>query len=211
MKIIDFIFKSNETNRSFLSSDREVTTNTLTDTPIKDEKVTSDGVRFVHERNSLICKGHPEISEIIAGTELGENMALFAGTGRMQFLVNTKSKICRKIVDMNGVLCGFDESDFDWVSIKRLKASKDGLAKKAIYGIIPFDNYTRGICALSWRIKNVEDKGNELDILSYKNDELLYGIFDTNCNMILPWQPITDINMFMKNLIKGKSDYDLLD
>lgn len=198
-KIIDLLFNPKGDDRSILSKEELSINSPISDTD-NSEKEMSNRFHFIKEGSHLICKGHPEISEMIEGIAIGEDMALFAGMGRMQFLVNTKSKICRKIVDMSGNLFGFDESDFDWNSIKKI-GSQDALEKKAIYGIIPYKSYSEGICVLSWRIKKNEVKGNELDMLLYKDDILLYGIFDSRCNLILPWQPITDVNLFLKNLI----------
>lgn len=198
-KFIDLLFKPKDDDRSILPKE-EPTINSSICNVDNSGKETSERLRFIKEGSHLICKGHPEISENIEGIAIGEDMALFAGIGRMQFLVNTKSKICRKIVDMNGNLFGFDESDFDWNSINKMEA-QDALEKKAVYGIVPYKKYSDGICVLSWRIKKDEDKGNELDMLLYKDDVLLYGIFDCHCNLILPWQPITDVNLFLKNLI----------
>lgn len=198
-KFIDLLFKPKDDDRSILPKE-EPTINSSICNVDNSGKEASERLRFIKEGSHLICKGHPEISENIEGIAIGEDMALFAGIGRMQFLVNTKSKICRKIVDMNGNLFGFDESDFDWNSINKIEA-QDALEKKAVYGIVPYKKYSDGICVLSWRIKKDEDKGNELDMLLYKDDVLLYGIFDCHCNLILPWQPITDVDLFLKNLI----------
>lgn len=198
-KIIDLLFKPKDDDRSILPKEEFAINSPISDTD-NSKKDVSERIRFIKEGSYLICKGHPEISEIIEGIAIGEDMALFAGMGRAQFLVNTKSKICRKIVDMTGNLFGFDESDFDWNSIKKMEA-QDALEKKALYGIVPYKSCSDGICVLSWRIKKDENKGNELDMLLYKDDILLYGIFDSHCNLILPWQPITDVNLFLKNLI----------
>lgn len=73
-KFIDLLFKPKDDDRSILPKE-EPTINSSICNVDNSGKEASKRLRFIKEGSHLICKGHPEISDILEGNAIGEEMA----------------------------------------------------------------------------------------------------------------------------------------
>lgn len=160
-------------------------------------------INFVCTNGHLFCFGHHEILNSIEGVNIGEDMALFSGMGKSQFLVNIKENEIRKLTDISGKLVGFDEIDFDNESLKQLSINPTVSKKIVEFGLFPISQYHNGICALVWKID--DSYISHIEYSTVYRSNYIYGIFDSHCNLLLPWQTISDVEQYLRNLYKINS------
>lgn len=165
-------------------------------------------ITFMYDKKEkdYVVRGYPELKGR-HGADVGDGMALFFGEGWKNYefyIANTLTGQIRKLATKNGdVLVGDDEIDFE--SIKKECENGFGNAKYkdlCYAGLNRWDGFKNGLCAITWTLYPDGRYFADEDGFGMEDneEEVVYGIINTNLEFIEPFRPVKNIGEHLKEL-----------
>lgn len=154
----------------------------------------ADGLAFIIDGSDVSVKGDSSL-EPLDGYTIGEGMALLGERRGPLFLANTVTKCVRQLVDENGHVVGFEDSDFDWEKLERVEHRRCLDDMVAMYsGLSRWTDYQDGLCIFSWMLYPDGRFFADEDGYGMKDndEERIFCIIDTQLRVIIPFQPMSD-------------------
>ena len=166
-------------------------------------------IRFEQRDNDVFVCGYPDLKDC-KGVLVGNGMAFFFGEGWRNYelyIANIVTGKIRKLSTANGNLL-VDDSDIDYDAIAKECENGIGNAQsKAIRyaGINRWDGFKDGLCAISWMLYPDGRYFADSDGFGMEDndEEVVYAIIDTDLNIVEPFRPIDNIEVYLKNLRKS--------
>ena len=133
-------------------------------------------------------------------------MAFFFGDNRELYIANTQIGKIRKVSTGKSLLV--DDNEIDIKSIAKVCENGIGNARaKAIrYARINrWDGFKDGLCAISWMLYPDGRYFADSDGFGMEDndEEVVYAIIDTDLNIVEPFRPIDNIEVYLQKLRKN--------
>ena len=165
-------------------------------------------VTFVIKDKDVLVSGCPEL-EGRKGVVDNDGMAFFWGEGKSFYVANTLTGKLRQLSSEDGYLL-VDERDIDFNAIARACRNGFGNAagKSISYACLNrYDGFKEGICAVSWMLYPDGRYFADSDGFGMEDndEEEVYAIIDASLEIIHPFRPVKDVQVYLKQLRKGRS------
>lgn len=171
-----------------------------------------DRIKFAvdNDTKKVYVSGFPQL-EGREGRYVGDGMAMFWGKewGNQElFIANTKTCKIRKLSTKDGTML-VNDNEIDLESIaKECPHGYDNAKSKYIgyASVNRYDDFENGICAISWMIYPEGRYFEDSDGFGGKDndEETVYAIMDTNLDIIVPFRPVKNITVYLKELRSEK-------
>ncbi len=165
----------------------------------------TDSIKFKVKGKDVTVSGYPEL-EGCEGTIEGDGMAFFFGDNRELYIANTQTGKIRKVSTEESLLVNDNDIDIEAIA----KVCENGLhnaQSKAIRyeGVNRWDGYKNGMCAITWTLYPDGRYFADSDGFGMEDndEEVVYAIIDTDLNIVEPFRPIDNIEVYLKKLRKN--------
>lgn len=175
----------------------------------------TDGMNNPHfeltSDRDVIVHGYDGLPDGCKGLYLDEDMALFWGEGRSVTFANLRTGRVRRFVDKDGRLL-IGDTDIDYTRLRRFNGRCAYCVenKRAEYSFNRYDNFREGLCALSWT--TLPDGSFFADESGFgaddETEEVLYAFINTHLDIVLPFQPMTDVAATLREWRAGHARSD---
>lgn len=162
---------------------------------------------IVDEQDNRIVRieGIPEL-EGLQGFHVGEGIIFFTKRNNDEFIAfNSQTGKMRKLSSNNQVLISDEEIDLEATRKGCPHGYNNACQKSLKYGgLSRWGNFTGGITALSWTLypDGIYFADSDGYGMEDNDEEQIYAIIDTELNIIEPFRPINDIDLYLKQLRK---------
>lgn len=164
-------------------------------------------VIFMINGNEVTVTNYPDLAGK-KGIIDREGMVFFWGEGKSFYVGNTQTRMLRQFSSANGYLL-VDERDIDYNSISR--ACRHGFMNAAgkyieYAALNRYDGFKEGICAVTWMLYPDGRYFADSDGFGMEDndEEEVYAIIDANLEIIHPFRPVKDVEVYLKELRKGR-------
>ena len=165
----------------------------------------TDSIKFRIKGKDVTVSGYPELDGC-EGTLEGDGMAFFFGDNQELYIANTQTGKIRKITTEESLLVDDNEIDIKAIA----KVCENGLhnaQSKAIRyaGVNRWDGFKNGMCAITWTLYPDGRYFADSDGFGMEDndEEVVYAIIDTDLNIVEPFRPIDNIEVYLKKLRKN--------
>lgn len=164
----------------------------------------TDSIKFRVKGKDVTVSGYPEL-EGCEGTLGGYGMAFFFGDNRELYIANTQIGKIRKVSTGKSLLVADNEIDIK--SIAKVCENGIGNAQSKVIcyaGLNRWDGFKDGLCAISWMLYPDGRYFADSDGFGMEDndEEVVYAIIDTDLNIVEPFRPIDNIEVYLKKLRK---------
>ena len=162
---------------------------------------------IVDEKDNRIVniEGIPEL-ECQQGFQVGEGI-IFTGRNNDELIAfNSQTGKMRKLSSNGQVLISDEEIDLEAIRKGCPHGYNNACQKKLKYGNLSrWGDFLGGITALSWTLypDGIYFADSDGYGMEDNDEEQIYAIIDTDLNIIEPFRPIHDINLYLKQLRIG--------
>ncbi|MBO5234336.1 MAG: VWA domain-containing protein, partial [Alistipes sp.] len=165
----------------------------------------TDSIKFRVKGKDVTVSGYPEL-EGCEGTLGGYGMAFFFGDNRELYIANTQIGKIRKVSTGKSLLVADNEIDIK--SIAKVCENGIGNAQSKVIryaGLNRWDGFKDGLCAISWMLYPDGRYFADSDGFGMEDndEEVVYAIIDTDLNIVEPFRPIDNIEVYLKKLRKN--------
>lgn len=134
--------------------------------------------------------------------DIGENMAVMDGEGKSFTIVNKETGRSRQLVSATGTLL-VDDTEIDLDAIKKGCPNFNG-CKTVRYGFGRYRDFKNGVCAIDWTVYPdgcffADEDGFGMED---NDEENAYCIINKDLEIIVPFQPMDDVEEMLKKYEK---------